>query len=1359
MATELKAETSDRSILVRHGQIHRFWRTAGECLAGAAAVILVTIFCFKLRLDLPMPTCLYMMVIVLVSARTSLLSAAIISVVATGCMDYYFLPPLFSFELHRPTDYVALVAFLTTSIVITHLVAHVRVLTTDKLHRSEAYSSEAQRLSHTGSFGWRVSTGKLIWSEETFRIFQYDPATKPTVELVLQRVHPDDAARVKETIARAQDGGDFDLEHRLLMPDGSVKHVRVVAHAERADSGELEFVGAVMDVTAAKEAEDKIRLTINAVPGLLWTARPDGWVDFLNQRWLDYTGMTLEQGLGWAWQPGYHPDDLGHVLSKWRAAIAQGKPLEVEARLRRFDGEYRWFLKRAFPLVDHAGRVLGWYGGNIDIHDLKQAEEKLRRIETYLSEGQRLSKTGSWVWDAKTKENVFWSKELRRIYGFDPETSIVPDAVARQRVHPDDESTFDQTFQQALLEQRNFEIDHRIILPGGEVKHIHVVGHPVLNGSGQLVEYIGTVLDVTERKRAEMEAQAHLWFLESMDRINRAIQGANDLEEMMSEVLKAVLSIFNCDRAWLVYPCDPEAPKWRAVMQHVRPEFPGAFALGVDLPLDPPVAAVFGRVRGSTGSVSFGPESDDLVPSQLADRFSIRSMIGLAIYPKLDKPYMFGLHQCTHPRGWTLPEQRLFQEIGRRMEDALSALLMFRSLQNSEVKLEEAQRIAHVGYWERDLDTDLITWSNETYRIYGLPPRKGLLNLSQLASWLHPEDRQKMVQAVADAVNGVRFYNVEYRIIRPNGEVRFVHSRGDLVKDESGRPRRHFGTIQDITERKRAEEALHRSENYLAEAQRLSHTGSWARSVATGEITYWSEECRRVVGFNPHQGLPQFETFLRHVHPDDQARVKEASETAARGKVEYEVDYRIVHPNGQIRDIHAIGHPVLNPSGDLVEFVGTVMDVTERKLAEALLSSEKHILELIAGGAALPAVLNDLCSTIDEQSPGLISTVLVLDSDGQRLWPVAGPGIPQGWTRLISPLVIGPGAGVCGTAAYRKERVVVSDVANDPLCADFREAALSYGWKACWSTPLLSTTGLVLGTFAIYCREIRSPGKRDLLLIERATHIAQIAIERDRTQDSLRQAQANLAHATRVTMMGELTASIAHEVNQPLAAVINNANACISLLPDGDPNLEEVREALTEIIDDAERASNVIARVRQLAKNAPVERMPLDFRDVIADVVALARHECATRRVTIHTEIPKEPPLVVGDRVQLQQVMLNLVVNAIDAMNKVEESKRVLFIRGHRETREGRLETLVSVQDAGTGFKPEQMNRLFEAFYTTKPQGMGMGLAISRSIIEAHGGRLWAEANQGPGATFLFSLPAAPEPLGKGGTAAGHAAS
>ena len=340
-----------------------------------------------------------------------------------------------------------------------------------------------------------------------------------------------------------------------------------------------------------------------------------------------------------------------------------------------------------------------------------------------------------------------------------------------------------------------------------------------------IIEQITDLASIAiERKRAEEERQAHLWFLESMDQVNRAIQGTNDLEQMMSDVLDAVLAIFNCDRAWLVYPCDPEAASWKVMMEHTRLEFPGIFALGLDLPVDPEIERVFRTVRASSGAVRFGPESQHPLPAEAANRFGIQSQIGMAIYPKLGKPYMLGLHQCSYPRVWTSQEERLFQEIGRRLEDALTSLLMFRNQGESERKLEEAQSLAHVGYWERDTDTDLITWSDETYRIFGLSPQERILNLAQLPELVHPEDKQIVVKAVAEALQGGPRYDVEYRVVRPNGEVRFVHSQGDVMWDESGRPRRMFGSVQDITERKRAEQRLvaqHTVTQVLAQAATL----------------------------------------------------------------------------------------------------------------------------------------------------------------------------------------------------------------------------------------------------------------------------------------------------------------------------------------------------------------------------------------------------------------------------------------------------------------------------------------------------------------------------------------------------------
>jgi C4-dicarboxylate-specific signal transduction histidine kinase len=243
--------------------------------------------------------------------------------------------------------------------------------------------------------------------------------------------------------------------------------------------------------------------------------------------------------------------------------------------------------------------------------------------------------------------------------------------------------------------------------------------------------------------------------------------------------------------------------------------------------------------------------------------------------------------------------------------------------------------------------------------------------------------------------------------------------------------------------------------------------------------------------------------------------------------------------------------------------------------------------------------------------------------------------------------------------------------------------------------------------------------------------------------EALCEVQAQLAHVTRMTTLGEVTASFAHELNQPLAAIVNNANACLGLLSRGRHDPEAVREALADIVSDADRASAIIERVRGLAKHRPPAKVPLRLVDVVDDLMSLVAAESVARCVAIGTDVAADLPVVLGDRVQLLQVLLNLVVNGMDAMSTVDERGRRLEIRGRPDTQDGRPAATISVQDGGIGLHAGQADRLFDAFYTTKPHGMGMGLAISRSIIDAHGGRLWAESGHGPGATFSFRLPAA----------------
>jgi formate hydrogenlyase transcriptional activator len=365
---------------------------------------------------------------------------------------------------------------------------------TQELQRREAYLAEAQRLSHTGSFGWHVQSGEHTWSEETYKIFEYDRAAKPTLELVLQRTHPDDRVLVQQTVARASnDSTGFDYEHRLLMPDGRVKHLHVVADALQDSSGAIEFVGAVMDITAAKLAEEKIRLIIDTVPAMLWTAQPDGNIDFINQSWLNFTGLTLEQGLGWGWEPAFHPDDLGALLSEWRAALASGKPLDTETRLRRFDGEYRWMLSRASPLCDRSGHILGWYGINTDIHDRKLAEDRPRLV---------LDSTPALLHTARPDGYLdFFNQTWLRYVGLPLEDLQGWKWTAA--IHPEDVEGFVNKWRASLACGEPSLYEARVRRADGEYRWLLHHTIPERDEHGKIVKWFGSSIDIEDRKRAE----------------------------------------------------------------------------------------------------------------------------------------------------------------------------------------------------------------------------------------------------------------------------------------------------------------------------------------------------------------------------------------------------------------------------------------------------------------------------------------------------------------------------------------------------------------------------------------------------------------------------------------------------------------------------------------------------------------------------------------------------------------------------------------------------------------------------------------------------------------------------------------
>jgi len=435
---------------------------------------------------------------------------------------------------------------------------------------------------------------------------------------------------------------------------------------------------------------------------------------------------------------------------------------------------------------------------------------------------------------------------------------------------------------------------------------------------------------------------------------------------------------------------------------------------------------------------------------------------------------------------------------------------------------------------------------------------------------IHPEDLQRLVDRWQTLLISGKSGEIEGRLRRVDGEYRWFLFRVTPLRDEQGKIVKWYGANTDIEDRKRIENVLRRSETYLAEAERLSHTGSWAYDIATRVPVYWSLERCRISKFDPAKGHPTVDEYQALHAAEDWARLMEAFNRAIQAKTDFETDSREVLPDGTVKFLHIVGHPVRNAAGEVVELVGSTMDMTERK----------------------------------------------------------------------------------------------------------------------------------------------------------------------QTEEALHKAQAHLTQVTHFTMLGELAASIAHEVNQPLAAVVTNANACLRWLDRESPNLDEAREAVQRIIRDGNRGSDVIARIRALLRKEPPTSIRLDINQVIQEIVTLM--QANLRGVLVKMGLMKELPMVLADRVQLQQVLLNLLLNSVEAMKAVTDRPRLLLIQTQILDR---ANVLVAVEDSGTGVDPVHIEHLFEPFYTTNPNGLGMGLSISRSIIESHGGRLWAESNRSSGARFQFTLP------------------
>jgi signal transduction histidine kinase len=467
---------------------------------------------------------------------------------------------------------------------------------------------------------------------------------------------------------------------------------------------------------------------------------------------------------------------------------------------------------------------------------------------------------------------------------------------------------------------------------------------------------------------------------------------------------------------------------------------------------------------------------------------------------------------------------------------------------------------------------------------------------------------------------------------------------------------------------------------------------------------------------DPQDHLPTRKKFRQRVHPDDRNRVDERFARVVNERVDSFDEYRVVLPDGTVKHVNSSWHPVLDGNGELVELVGTATDVTERKRAEeALRESEAKFSDYAATASDwLWEIDPDYKFTLLTESAFRANPA---DRIGTLCWDHALDleTEPEKW-RIVW-------ATLDSRKPFHNFVYCSVDGTGSPIYVKVS------------GKPVFDTNGEFRG--------YRGTGT-DVTAIIRAQQaeasLRTVEAEARESEQRYRKAELELAHANRVATMGQLTASIVHEVNQPITAAVTYALAARRWLSAEPPNFHEVNDALSLIVKEGNRAGEVVGRIRALIKKAPARKDAVDINDAILEVIALTRTEAANNSVSVRTQLAEGLPRVQGDRVQLQQVLLNLIINAIEAMRDVGEEERELLISTRNEP-DG---VSVEVRDSGPGFAPAALERVFEAFYTTKPGGLGLGLSICRSIIEAHNGRLWASPNVPRGAIFGFIVPAHP---------------